>query len=97
MILTKGSTSKNYKNTIIKNRACNRHTTSRKGKKVRPLPNKGLGEGLLELFTPRPTTPRVLASLERAGRRAIRLWKKWEGEGKGRKSVGTSKGAKSLE
>lgn len=36
--------------------------------KEKHLPHKGLG-GLLELPTPRPTTPRVLAKLERAKRR----------------------------
>lgn len=50
------------------------------------LPHNGLGGYRLGLPTPRPTTPRVQAGLERVRECQKRLWKKWEGEGKGGRS-----------
>lgn len=53
---------------------------------MRPLPHKGLRGGLFGLPTLRPTTLRDLAGLERVWKGPRKLWKKWQGEGKGGRS-----------
>lgn len=62
-----------------------------------PLPHKGLGGGLLGFPTSRPTTPRVLASLERALEKVRRTVEEVRGRGKGKGLVQGSKRVKRVE